>query len=85
MIINVIIIIIQEEYQSEGIKWTDIKYFNNKIVCDLIEAKNPPGIFAILDDVCARIQSDANVDEKLMQDLSGKTIMIMSCKTLVVR
>ena len=31
--------LIQEEYVQEGIKWTPIDYFNNKIVCDLIEAK----------------------------------------------
>uniref|UniRef100_A0A4W5KEC3 Osteoclast-stimulating factor 1 n=1 Tax=Hucho hucho TaxID=62062 RepID=A0A4W5KEC3_9TELE len=44
----------QEEYVQEGIKWTPIEYFNNKIVCDLIESKlNPPGIMSILDDVCA--------------------------------
>lgn len=24
---------------QEGIKWTQIDYFNNKIVCDLIESK----------------------------------------------
>lgn len=24
---------------QEGIKWTPIEYFNNKIVCDLIESK----------------------------------------------
>lgn len=29
----------QEEYVQEGIKWTPIDYFNNKIVCDLIESK----------------------------------------------
>ena len=29
----------QEEYVQEGIKWTPIEYFNNKIVCDLIESK----------------------------------------------
>ncbi len=29
----------QEEYVSEGIKWTPIDYFNNKIVCELIECK----------------------------------------------
>uniref|UniRef100_A0A672NLS1 Osteoclast-stimulating factor 1 n=1 Tax=Sinocyclocheilus grahami TaxID=75366 RepID=A0A672NLS1_SINGR len=27
----------QEEYVQEGIRWTPIEYFNNKIVCDLIE------------------------------------------------
>ena len=29
----------QEEYVREGIAWTPIDFFNNKIVCDLIEAK----------------------------------------------
>lgn len=29
----------QEEYVQEGIKWTPIDYFNNKIVCELIESK----------------------------------------------
>jgi len=29
----------QEEYVKEGIEWTPIEYFNNKIVVDLIEAK----------------------------------------------
>lgn len=29
----------QEEYVQEGIKWTPIEYFNNKVVCDLIESK----------------------------------------------
>ena len=32
----------QEEYVSEGIKWTPIDYFNNKVVCDLIESKVSP-------------------------------------------
>jgi myosin-1 len=45
----------QEEYKREGIQWSDIKYFNNKIVCDLIEGKQPPGIFSLLDDVCNAI------------------------------
>lgn len=38
----------QQEYVLEGIKWTSIEYFNNKIVCDLIEAKKPPGIMCLL-------------------------------------
>lgn len=33
----------QEEYAREQIKWTPITYFDNKIVCDLIEATRPPG------------------------------------------
>ena len=36
----------QEEYVREQIKWSPINYFNNKVVCDLIEERRPPGIFA---------------------------------------
>ena len=39
----------QEEYVREGISWKEIKYFNNKVVCSLIEDKTPkPGIMAVL-------------------------------------
>jgi hypothetical protein len=43
----------QEEYVQEGITWQPIDYFNNAVVCQLIEEKRPPGVMAILDDVCA--------------------------------
>ena len=43
----------QEEYAQEQIHWSPIKYFNNKIVCDLIEERRPPGIFSALNDACA--------------------------------
>lgn len=36
----------QEEYLKEGIQWTSIDYFNNKVVVELIESKKPPGIMA---------------------------------------
>lgn len=63
----------QEEYVREGIKWTEIEYFNNKIVCDLIEGKNPPGIMCLLDDTCAQNhgQSDG-VDQQLLSTLSKR-------------
>ncbi|CAB4008892.1 unconventional myosin-Ie-like isoform X2, partial [Paramuricea clavata] len=63
----------QEEYVQEGIKWTPIDYFNNKIVCDLIEAKRPqPGIMCILDDVCATMHAQGEgADMKLLQKLEG--------------
>ncbi|EKM61602.1 uncharacterized protein PHACADRAFT_248292 [Phanerochaete carnosa HHB-10118-sp] len=48
----------QEEYVREQIKWNPIKYFNNKIVCDLIEERRPPGIFATLNDACATAHAD---------------------------
>ena len=36
--ITIIINIILLEYVKEGIQWEPVKYFNNKIICDLIEA-----------------------------------------------
>ncbi|KDR85724.1 hypothetical protein GALMADRAFT_234780 [Galerina marginata CBS 339.88] len=61
----------QEEYVREQIKWTPIKYFNNKIVCDLIEEKRPPGIFAALNDACATAHADpAAADNSFVQRTS---------------
>jgi hypothetical protein len=42
----------QDEYKSEGITWTPIPFFNNRIVCDLLDAARPSGLFRILDDTC---------------------------------
>ncbi|RQM11510.1 hypothetical protein B5M09_002133, partial [Aphanomyces astaci] len=40
------------------ITWTPIPFFNNKVVCDLIEGKGPPpGIFFILDDTIKTMHS----------------------------
>eukprot|EP00760_Papus_ankaliazontas_P004527 PhM_4_TR11938/c0_g1_i1/m.75870/K10356/MYO1; myosin I len=63
----------QEEYVKEKIKWEPIKFFNNKIVCDLIEGKQPPGIFLILDDVCATMSKEKEnvADIKLLDKLDG--------------
>ncbi|KFP87563.1 Unconventional myosin-Ih, partial [Acanthisitta chloris] len=43
----------QEEYEVEGIEWEPIPYFNNKIICDLVEQKHK-GIISILDEECLR-------------------------------
>nr|XP_025042231.1 unconventional myosin-Ih [Pelodiscus sinensis] len=43
----------QEEYELEGIEWEPIPYFNNKIICDLVEEKHK-GIISILDEECLR-------------------------------
>eukprot|EP01065_Artemidia_motanka_P045019 TRINITY_DN6515_c1_g1_i1.p1 TRINITY_DN6515_c1_g1~~TRINITY_DN6515_c1_g1_i1.p1 ORF type:complete len:1158 (+),score=438.75 TRINITY_DN6515_c1_g1_i1:68-3541(+) len=68
----------QEEYVKEKIKWETIKYFNNKIVCDLIEETRPkPGLFALLDDVCAKMHkeradvADIKMLETFDQGVSG--------------
>ena len=62
----------QEEYQREGITWTPIDYFNNKIVVDLIESKRPPGIMAILDDVCSTMHAvSEGADSTFVQKLDA--------------
>ncbi|KIH67214.1 myosin head [Ancylostoma duodenale] len=61
----------QEEYVREQIRWQEIDYFNNKVVCDLIEAKRPPGIMCILDDVCAQNHGQSEgVDAQLLSHLN---------------
>ncbi|KAK3561154.1 hypothetical protein QTP86_028387, partial [Hemibagrus guttatus] len=37
----------QDEYEAEGITWEPVQYFNNKIICDLVEEKFK-GIISIL-------------------------------------
>ncbi|KAG2155515.1 myosin class I heavy chain [Suillus clintonianus] len=65
----------QEEYVREQIKWTPINYFNNKVVCDLIEERKPPGIFAALNDACATAHADpAAADNSFVQ----RTAMLSS-------
>lgn len=65
----------QEEYVREQIKWTPINYFNNQIVCDLIEERKPPGIFAALNDACATAHADpAAADNSFVQ----RTAMLSS-------
>ena len=43
----------QDEYMAEGIEWTPIEFFNNKIICDLIDQR-PRGIIALLDEESIR-------------------------------
>ncbi|XP_068108581.1 unconventional myosin-Ie-like [Hyperolius riggenbachi] len=63
----------QEEYVQEGIRWNPIEYFNNKVVCDLIENKmSPPGVMSILDDVCATMHAKGEgADQTLLQKLQS--------------
>ncbi|XP_041478536.1 LOW QUALITY PROTEIN: unconventional myosin-Id-like [Lytechinus variegatus] len=44
----------QEEYQREGIEWTKVEYFNNCIICDLVEEQHK-GVIAILDEACLNV------------------------------
>jgi len=43
----------QDEYLEEGVEWTPIAFFNNKVICDLVDASRG-GIVRTLDDECNR-------------------------------
>ncbi|NXJ86917.1 MYO1A protein, partial [Trogon melanurus] len=43
----------QEEYVREGIQWTPVEFFDNTIICNLIE-NSTCGILAMLDEECLR-------------------------------
>ncbi|CAI5762042.1 unconventional myosin-Ib isoform X2 [Podarcis lilfordi] len=57
----------QEEYIREGIEWTHIEYFNNAVICDLIE-NNQNGILAMLDEECLR--PGAVTDDTFLEKLN---------------
>ncbi|GAB1861960.1 Unconventional myosin-Ie-like isoform X2 [Camponotus japonicus] len=62
----------QEEYVSENIRWTPIEYFNNAVVVELLEGKRPPGLFLVLDDVCATLHGGSTgADIDLKKKLAG--------------
>ncbi|XP_020296336.1 myosin-IB isoform X2 [Pseudomyrmex gracilis] len=62
----------QEEYLREGIAWENIEYFNNKIICDLIEEKYK-GIISYMDEECLRPgdPTDMSFLEKLNVNLNN--------------
>lgn len=55
----------QEEYQREGIAWQHIEYFNNQIICELVEQTHK-GIIAIMDEACLNVG-------KVTDEVSGKS------------
>lgn len=62
----------QEEYAREKIKWTPISYFDNKVVCELIEQTRPPGIFSAMKDATKTAHADpAACDRTFMQSING--------------
>ncbi|KAF5295154.1 hypothetical protein FQR65_LT10542 [Abscondita terminalis] len=59
----------QEEYKREGIEWQDIDYFNNQIICDLVEAPHK-GVLAIVDEACLNVGKVT--DELLLETMDKK-------------
>uniref|UniRef100_A0A3B5APN7 Unconventional myosin-Ih-like n=1 Tax=Stegastes partitus TaxID=144197 RepID=A0A3B5APN7_9TELE len=62
----------QEEYEMEGIEWEPVPYFNNKIICDLVEEKFR-GIISLLDEECLRPgeATDLTFLEKMEEKIGG--------------
>ncbi|XP_026153613.1 unconventional myosin-Ih isoform X2 [Mastacembelus armatus] len=62
----------QEEYEMEGIEWEPVPYFNNKIICDLVEEKHR-GIISLLDEECLRPgeATDLTFLEKMEEKIGG--------------
>ena len=57
----------QDEYQRENINWQHIDYFNNKVICDLVEQPHR-GIIAYLDE--ASFGVGAHDDKLLLEHMS---------------
>jgi len=72
----------QEEYVREGIEWTPVKYFNNNIICELIE-KKPMGIISLLDETCLLSESnDQTFLDKLDKYASSALLLVVYNGTL---
>lgn len=78
----------QEEYLKEGIEWTSIEFFNNKVICDLIEEKHV-GIIALMDEECLRPgdATDLTLLEKMNERLASHPhyIFASSRASLMIR
>ncbi|KAL0268992.1 UNVERIFIED_CONTAM: hypothetical protein PYX00_010747 [Menopon gallinae] len=61
----------QEEYQREGIEWTNVEYFNNQIICELVEQPHK-GIIAIMDEACLNVGKVT--DEMLLEAMDKKLV-----------
>ena len=59
----------QEEYAKEGIQWTPIDFFNNIVVCELVDSRRPPGIISICDDVTKQV---GNKESGVAETFLGK-------------
>lgn len=61
----------QEEYRKEGIAWQNIDYFNNQIICDLVEQPHK-GMIAIMDEACLNVGKVT--DQMLLEAMDRKLV-----------
>lgn len=60
----------QEVYEQENINWQHIEYFNNKIICDLVEQQHK-GIISIIDEASFSV---GKVDDELLLEHLSKQL-----------
>jgi myosin-1 len=59
----------QEEYLREGIEWKNVEFFNNQIICDLVEQSHK-GVLAIMDEACLNVG-------KVTDEVLHRTILLL--------
>uniref|UniRef100_A0A8P4GMI3 Myosin IHa n=1 Tax=Dicentrarchus labrax TaxID=13489 RepID=A0A8P4GMI3_DICLA len=77
----------QEEYEAEDIEWEPVQFFNNKIICDLVEERHR-GIISILDEECLRPgdATDLTFLERLEDKMGNHPhFLICQSKNAIVR
>ncbi|XP_053690877.1 unconventional myosin ID [Sabethes cyaneus] len=60
----------QEEYRREGIEWTNIEYFNNQIICELVEQQHK-GVISIMDEACLNV---GKITDEMLLDAMDKKL-----------
>lgn len=74
-IVNSTLGIEQEEYVREGLEWTKIHYFDNIVICDLIDKRNH-GMLVLLEE--AHVHTDEAFFTRLQQCCAGHTHCLLA-------
>ena len=64
----------QEEYLSEGVEWTQVGFFSNSVICQLIE-QSSSGVFSVCDEFSAKLLaavSTSTLDQSFLTELSSR-------------
>lgn len=71
----------QEEYVKEGFEWQRLDFFDNSIICNLIEKSHHDGMLFILDEVTLRKHQSCDTDH----DLSLEELRVSRAEQFVER
>ena len=59
----------QDEYKKEGIEWVHVDYFNNQIICELIDQQHQ-GVMALMDEACLNVGK--TTDQTLLEAMDQR-------------